>query len=445
VIGEKPDTPWHKSKDGPPPAEAFERVPFEVTAEEQKLEPDPSDPMGPDIMLTEPVPASWGAVTLDTGTQISVSSADVYSNSHVYHGRILNGVAHNSFIMPIVPTHLETPRMHRHRTFTRHLGFLTLLLVLAPFVRAEKVTLVVGGSGPDGGPANQAQTTKPFGLAFDRKGNLYIGEFGGQRVRKVDTHGIISTIAGTGKIGSSGDGGPATQAEFNFIHDIVIGPDDNLYVADSFNHKIRKIDLTTGTITLFAGAGEGKKSTGDGGPAKNAALDGVASLWFSADGSVLYLSGFSKSVRTINMNSGIINTIKGLSGGRSIALDSKGNLYVAGGQTLSVRTPDGAVKVLLDKTHTGGSNEPLGSNPKHLGIDANDHVLICDEEHHKLRDYIPAEDKLVTIMGTGKPGTQGLDGPLEKAQLNRPHGVLFHDGVVYLCDSMNDRVLRIEP
>jgi hypothetical protein len=311
--------------------------------------------------------------------------------------------------------------------------------------RADRVTLVVGGSGGDGSPANEAHTNKPFGVILDPAGNMYIGEYGGQKVRKVDPHGIISTIAGTGKVGKGGDGGPATEAEFNFIHDIVYALDGNLYVADSFNRKIRKIDLKSGIITTFAGTGEAKQATGDGGPADKAALDGVASLWFSRDGEKLYFSGFSKFVRTIEMKTGIIHTIKGVPGGRSIAIDSKGNLYVAGGQSLTVRTPDGQVKTLLDKTHTGGSDEPLGANPKHLGIDADDNVLICDEQHHKLRKYVPSSDKLVTLMGNGKPGTAGLNGPANDAQLKNPHGVLFHDGVIFVCDSMNDRVLRIDP
>lgn len=94
---------YDKKKDGLPPAEVFERVPFQVTAEEQELEPNPTDPNGPDITITVPVAAWWGAVTLDVGTQISISSAEVYSNSHLYRGRILNGFAHNSFILLVVP------------------------------------------------------------------------------------------------------------------------------------------------------------------------------------------------------------------------------------------------------------------------------------------------------------------------------------------------------
>lgn len=324
---------------------------------------------------------------------------------------------------------------------------LVLSLVSISTSWADKVTLVAGGKGPDGGPANQAKVAKPFGVIFDKAGNLFIGQFGnkndGQLVRKVDTQGIITTIAGTGVVGSGGDGGPAIKGEFNFIHDIVIGPDGNLYVADSFNRKVRKIDVKTGILSTFAGTGEGKAATGDGGPADKAALDGVASLWFSNDGATLYVGGFSKFVRTINMKTGIIDTIKGCPGGRSIALDSKGNLYIAGGTSLRVRTPDGTVKVLLDDKHLGGSDLPLAGNPKHLGIDDHDNVLICDEQHHLLRKYVPAEDKLVTLMGNGKPGTAGIGGQAANAQLHSPHGVLFHNGAIYVADSMNDRVLKI--
>lgn len=340
------------------------------------------------------------------------------------------------------PTNRPALSRSRRTTF-----ILLAALAMVSAARADKVTLVAGGAGPDGGPANQAKVSKPFAVIFDKAGNLYIGQFGtkseGQLVRKVDAQGVITTIAGTGQVGSGGDGGPALKGEFNFIHDIVMGPDGNLYIADSFNRKVRKIDLQTGILSTFAGTGEGKAASGDGGPADKAALDGVASLWFSNDGAALYVSGFSKYVRTIDMKTSVISTLAGCPGGRSIALDSKGNLYIAGGKMLRVRTPDGTVKVLLDDKHLGGSDLPLAPNPKHLGIDDHDNVLICDEQHHLLRKYLPTEDKLITLMGNGKTGTAGVGGPAAQAQLHSPHGVLFHQGTIYVADSMNDRVLKI--
>ncbi len=327
---------------------------------------------------------------------------------------------------------------------------LAVLIILASTVtaRAEKTSLVAGGgSGGDGSQATQAKLDKPFAITFDKAGNLYIGEFEGCRVLKVDPAGAFTTLAGTGGKGFAGDGGPAVNAEFNRIHDIVTGADGNLYLADSSNRRVREIDLKTGIVSTFAGTGVGKASSGDHGPADKASLDGVASLFFDPSGKTLFLSGFSKSVRAIDMKTRIITTLAGVPGGRSIAIDSRSNLYVASGQTLSVRSPDGRVQVLLDKTHTGGTPLPLGDSPKHLAIDARDNVWICDEQHSLIREYLPGSGKLVTIAGNGKPGSAGLGGPPSELQLNRPHGIYFEaaTGVMYVADSMNDRVIKIEP
>jgi hypothetical protein len=94
---------YDKNKDGPPPAEALQRVPFPTWGEETVSEPDPSNPSGPDIQVTEGAPSWWGSLTLDAGTQLLVSSIEVYSNSHVYRGRILNGPAHNCYVLLVVP------------------------------------------------------------------------------------------------------------------------------------------------------------------------------------------------------------------------------------------------------------------------------------------------------------------------------------------------------
>lgn len=331
---------------------------------------------------------------------------------------------------------------------SRAFAFLLLIATAFTTARAEKVSLVAGGaSNGDGKTAIGAKLDRPFAVAFDKAGNMYIGEYQGQHVKKLDPAGVLTTIAGTGEKGFAGNGGPATACKFNCIHDLVLGPDGDLYIADSFNQRVRKLDLKTGIITTFAGTGVAKTATGDGGPADKAALDGVASLWFDASGKTLYIAGFSKIIRTIDMKTRVINTLADVPGGRSIALDSKDNLYIASGQTLRVRSPDGKVRVLLDKTHTGGAALPLGADAKHLGIDANDNVWICDEQHCLIREYLPSTGKLVTIAGNGKPGTAGIGGPPAALQVNRPHGIYFQPstGLIFIADSMNDRVLKIEP
>lgn len=334
------------------------------------------------------------------------------------------------------------------RISVRSFPLLTALLSISFAASAETTALVAGGgNGADNVPATQAKLDKPFAVTFDKAGNLYIGEYGGCQVLKVDSAGLLTTLAGTGEKGFAGDGGPATKAQFNLIHDIVAGPDDALYVADSTNRRVRRIDLQSGIVTTFAGTGIGKVATGDGGPADKAALEGVASLFFDPAGKTLFLAGFSKTVRAIDMQTKTIVTVRGVRGGRSIAIDSKGNLYIAAGQTLGVRSPDGSYRLLLDKTHTGGASLPLGDNPKHLAIDAHDNVWICDEQHSLIREYLADNGKLLTIAGSGTPGSEGLGGPPAQLQLNRPHGIYFHapTGVIYIADSWNDRVIRIGP
>jgi hypothetical protein len=318
---------------------------------------------------------------------------------------------------------------------------------VAAFAQAEKIVLVAGGGkGPDGGPAIGAAMGQPFGTAIDKDGNLFIADFSDHRVRKVDPSGVITTVGGNGVAGFAGDGGPATEGSFKAMHDLVLDGDGNLYIADSSNRRVRRIDARTGILSTVAGDGE-KRVSGDGGPAVKASLDGVASLYFDAQFTKLYLAGFSGVVRVIDMQTGIINTIKGLPGGRSVAVDSKGNIYVAGGSTLRVRHPDGSVEVLVDKKKAQPGEVTVGDNTKHLGLDADENVLIADDFGHAIKKYIVAEKRMVTVAGNGTRGTAGLDGPPLEAQLDGPHGVYFHPPTksIYICDSRNKRVLKLLP
>ena len=320
-----------------------------------------------------------------------------------------------------------------------------LMLAIVSAVRAEQLVLVAGGGkGPDGSAAIEAAIGQPFGVAIDKEGNLFIADFTEHRVRKVDPQGIISTVGGTGKNEYGGDGGPATSGAFNGMHDLVLSEQGDIYVADSYNFRVRKIEGKTGQLTTVAGNGK-KGISGDGGPGTAASLDGIASLYFDPTGTKLYMTGFSSVVRVLDVTSGIIETVKGLPGGRSVAVDSQGNVYVGGGSTLRVLRPAGKVEVLLDKNTTEPGTLTIGDNTKHLGFDAEENLFIADDFGHAIKKYLVAEKKLVPVAGSGKRGTKGLPGPPLEAELDGPHGVYFHrpTNTIYLCDSRNKRVLKI--
>ncbi|NBV86534.1 MAG: hypothetical protein EBS01_09810, partial [Verrucomicrobia bacterium] len=136
----------------------------------------------------------------------------------------------------------------------------------------------------DGGPAQKASLNMPYELAWDRSGNLFIVELGNHCVRRVDAKtGVISTIAGTGKPGFSGDGGPAAEAQFNQPHSLAFDAAGDLYVCDIMNHRVRKIDMKSGLISTWSGTGEAKTAP-DGSPITGSSLHGPRALAFGADG-----------------------------------------------------------------------------------------------------------------------------------------------------------------
>lgn len=322
--------------------------------------------------------------------------------------------------------------------------FLLMLSTLS-VARADTLTLVAGGGKTvASGPATQAATGEPFGLGHDAQRNLFIADFTEHRVWKIDPQGIISVAGGTGKKGLGGDGGPAIEGQFSGMHDLVVAPNGDIYIADSYNLRVRKIEAKTGLLSTVAGNGE-KKIAGDGGPGDQASLDGVASLWLVED--KLYITGFSAAVRVLNLTTGVIDRVKDLPGGRSVAVDSRGNIYVGGGTTLRVLRPGGKVEVLHDSRKAAANEVKLGDNPKHLGFDAEENVLIADDFGHQVKKYLVAEQKLVVVAGCGQRGTSGLDGPALAAELNGPHAVYFDpvSKMIYVGDSRNKRVLRIEP
>jgi len=268
---------------------------------------------------------------------------------------------------------------------------------------ASGMITTIAGTGKegftgDGGPASKAQLSYPSGLAIDGKGNLYIADGGNNRIRKIDfSTGKISTVAGSGtKFGFGGDGGPATTAKLFSPDAIAFDAKNNLYFTDCGNNRVRKIDAATGTITTVAGSGV-KGHSGDGGPAKSAKLylDGspvLSGLAIDKNGN-LYISGTANRVRKVNAATGIITTVASASGDGGFSGDG------------------------------GPATKAMFFNPGGIAVDAKGNLYIVDQSNKRVRKVDAATGIVTTYAGNGEEGYDGDGGQATAAQLTNPEGV----------------------
>jgi sugar lactone lactonase YvrE len=345
------------------------------------------------------------------------------------------------------------------------------LLVIALPAHADRLVLFAGGGkGDEKVPATEARLVDPFAIDFDQAGNAYMVELTGGRALRVDGKGILTLFAGTGKKGNEGDDGPARQATFYGMHNLAVTPDGTVYLADTWNNRIRKVDPKAGIVTAFAGTGK-KGYAGDGGPAAAAQFGGIYCLAFDARFTKMYVTDLdNRRIRVIDMKSGEVRTVAGngekgvpkdgadaqaspLVDPRAAAVDSKGNLYVLerAGHALRVVDPQGKIRTVAGTGKKGDSGDggdarmATLNGPKHLCIDGEDNVIIADTANHVVRKYTPADGRIVRIAGTGKKGDSGTGGDPLAVSMNEPHGVhVARDGTLYIADSYNGRVFRYE-
>ena len=325
-----------------------------------------------------------------------------------------------------------------------------------------EVEFVVGGyMQSEGGTWDAAQSPlqNPFGVDFDSKGNMYVVELGGGRVHRIDTHGNLSRIAGDGSKSYTGDGGPAIDATFNGMHNGAVTNDDQLLIADSWNHCVRKIDLASGKIDTIIGTGK-EGFGGDGGQAGDATFNFVMCISLNRNKDVLHIIDLkNRRVRDVDLNSGLVSTVAGngekgvpkngskatqspLVDPRAVASDANGNLYVLerGGNALRVVRSDGTIHTVAgtgEKGHQDGpALEATFGSPKHVCTDDDGRVYIADDQNGAIRRYDPKTKRVETILGRGKGDA--------KIRLLHPHGVCFHEGKLYVVDSGNHRILRVK-
>lgn len=286
-------------------------------------------------------------------------------------------------------------------------------------VYAYSITTIAGdgnGSyGGDGGAATSAQINAPYGIHVDSSSNVYIADTFNHCIRKVDSSGNISTVAGTPQSnGSSGDSAAATSAKLYLPRGVYVDGSSNMFIADTFNNKIRKVD-SGGTITTFAGTGTPAYS-GDSGAANAAELKYPYDAY--GDGTNIFIVDKSNDVIRKVAGTSSTDTITTVAG-----IQANGGAY----------SGDGGAATAAD------INAPFS-----ITIDSSNNIYIADTSNHRIRKFTDGGN-ISTVAGNGSNGFSGDKSDATSAELNQPYGVAVDSsGNIYITDTYNDRIRRVD-
>src|SRR6266480_964100 len=344
-------------------------------------------------------------------------------------------------------------------------------LVLAVPALSQTINTVAGGGAGDGGDATIANLNSPASVAVDSSGNLYIADLGNERIRKIAAAtGIITTVAGNGVLGFTGDGGAATKASLNSPASVAQDASGNLYIAEYANHRIRKVTSATGIITTVAGNGSASFA-GDGGAATSASLNSPNGVALDAGGNLYIADLGNERIRKVAAATGIITTVAGngvfgfagdggaatnasLSVPVGVAVDAGGNLYIADHSNNRIRkvTPGTGIITTVAGNGSpsfagdgGAATSASISRPDGVALDASGNLYIADYVNHRIRKVDAATGIITTMAGNGNPTFAGDGGAATSASMYVPTGVaLDASGNLYIADYGNQRIRKVD-
>jgi len=352
--------------------------------------------------------------------------------------------------------------------------FTCVAVIDNPLQAAEEQAATVAGNGDEGpfvgeGTASEVAVAQPFGVCVGPDNALYICEVGQHVVRRLDlSNGRITTVAGCGRKGYSGDGGPAAAAELNEPYEVRFDAAGNMLFVEMQNHVVRRVDRASGVISTIAGTGE-RGFSGDDGPATEAKLNRPHSIALDNAGHLYICDIGNHRIRRVDLGKGMISTWAGtgerkptpdeapvagtpLNGPRALDADDSGNLFLALREGNSIWRIDLKSQTLHHVAGTGKSGysgdggpakKALLSGPKGITVSPEGDIYFADTESHTIRVIRMATQTIETVMGDGSRGN-GPEGNPAGCRLDRPHGVFVSDDhVLYVGDSNNHRVRRL--
>jgi len=361
-----------------------------------------------------------------------------------------------------------------HKRFP-FLGLIASMLFLCTQIRGQDAWRVqtIAGDGEsgyrgDGGPASEARINNPYGLTMGPENALYFCDMDNHVIRRIDRSGVIQTVAGCGMAGLSGEGGLATEAKMYQPYEVRFDRAGNLFVVEMPNHVIRRVDRITGIITTVAGTGQ-PGYTGDGALAVKGQLFRPHSIQFDASGNLIVCDIGNHRLRSIGHLDGMITTLSGngkplitpdgasiqnapLNGPRAIDFAPSGDAWLALREGNAVYRLDhkqerwhhvAGTGAKGFTGHNGDARVATLSGPKGISVDPTGNLWLADTESHSVR-MIESESGIIRlVVGNGSRG-DGPDGEASRCQLARPHGIFAAEGgVIYVGDSENHRIRKI--